>query len=309
MKFVRDHKLVSIIVLCVSSLFLFVTVAFGRYIKNIINNYLLEAKAFYFNSTVLGVNGKNYSIVNWDGVNSYPLTIDLNNRKNALRHTNADIVYTITKSCPNTVTCTLSKTGDTIRANDETDSYVLTVTPLQNFYEGDTVTVTTTVRSSSPYEKEMSATYTIGVQKANFSYNIEDSVNSKYLTLNLINSITFYEVLQDFGNYTAGDHISLDEYALLNSSERAKVLSAEVTLQYDPHYVLLDMTNPLYLNRLSTNYQETTINNFQYVSRFSFRLNAASSNSIIFYKDDPTEDYTYPSSNTPIITVSVNTAN
>lgn len=310
MKFVREHKLVSIIVLCVSTLFLFVTVAFGRYIKNIINNYLLEAKSFYFNSTVLGINGKNYSIVNWDGVNSYPLTIDINNRKNALRHTDADIVYTVTANCPTTVSCTLSKNGGTLYADDETDSYVLTVTPLQNFYEGDTVTVSTTVLSSSPYQKQMSATYTIGVQKSNFSYNIEDSVNSKYLTLNLVNSITFYEVLTAFGDYAVGDHVSLDEYSQLAAIDKAKCLSAEVTLEYDPHDLLVDMTNLLYLNRLNTGYQETTINNFQYVSKFRFRLNAASSNSIIFYKDDVTQNYTYPSgNNSPVITVSVNTAN
>ena len=54
----------------------------GRYIYNAINNYILESKGFYFNSTVLNVNNAAYSINNWDGVNSYTLTIDVNNKKN-----------------------------------------------------------------------------------------------------------------------------------------------------------------------------------------------------------------------------------
>ena len=60
-----------------------------------INHYLLETKGFYFNSSILNVNGKNYLINNWDGVNNYPLTIDLNNRKSSLKKTDVDIAYEI----------------------------------------------------------------------------------------------------------------------------------------------------------------------------------------------------------------------
>ena len=103
MKFVREHKTGSIALLLVMLIFLTTTAIFGQYIKNVINNYILETKAFYFNSSVLNINGKNYSITNWDGVNSYPLTIDLNNRKNEDRYTKSDIVYTISVNCPTTV--------------------------------------------------------------------------------------------------------------------------------------------------------------------------------------------------------------
>lgn len=310
MAFVREHKLVSVIVLVLTTLFLLVTIVFGRYIRNIVNNYILETKAFYFNSSVLGVNGKNYSIVNWDGVNSYPLTIDVNNRKNSLRHTSVDITYNISYNCPATVQCSLSKTSGIIYTDTEVDSYILTVTPLQNFYEGDTVTVTTTVESTFPYRKIMSATYTIGVEKSNFSYNITDAVNDKYLLLNLVNSISYYEVSERFGDYDVGDQVSLDEYALLTQAEKDKCFSAIVTVQYNPQVLLVDMTDSLYLRHLNTNYQETTLNGYQYVSRFSFKVNAASSNSIIFYKNDITQNYTYPlGGNNSIITVSVVTAN
>ena len=85
MKFIREHQTASKIVVASLFIFLFVSFTFGRYIKNILNSYILETKGFYFNSTILAVNGKNYSINNWDGVNSYPLTIDINNRKNSVK--------------------------------------------------------------------------------------------------------------------------------------------------------------------------------------------------------------------------------
>ena len=310
MKFVREHRTVSVIIMMVAVVFLATTIIFGRYIRNIVNNFILETKAFYFNSSILSINGKNYSITNWDGVNSYPLTIDLNNRKNDERYTTTDIVYTIQVSCPSSVVCTLSKTGDTIHPEDETDSYVITVTPQQNFYEGDTVVVSTSVTSSLPYVKTMSATYTIGVEKSDFSYEIVDGVNEKFLTLNLINAISYYEVETAFGDYSVGDQIPLDVYNTLTSTERDNCFSAIVTLSYDPTILMVDMTDTLYLKHLSTNYQEQTIGGYQYVSKFSFKVNASSSNSIIFYKDDPTDNFTYPIvNNSSIITVSVQKAN
>ena len=310
MKFVRRHRTFSITVLCLLVLFLGITIVFGRYIHNIVNNFILETKAFYFNSSILHINGKNYSIVNWDGVNSYTLTIDLNNRKNGLKHTMTDITYSIDINCPNTVVCTLSKQSGIIHPEDETDSYTVTVTPLQNFYEGDSVRVTTSVTSSLPYQKTMSATYTIGVEKSDFSYEIVDSPNSKYLTLNLTNSITYYQVSQAFGNYQVGDQVSLEDYDSLSDNDKNKCFSAIVTLTYDPHLLYVDMTDNLFLHRLSTNYQETTINGYQYVSKFSFKVNAASNNAIIFYKENITQNYTYPIvNNNSIIQVSVQKAN
>ena len=148
MKYIRKYKRRSIIILCLLVFFLFISFAFGRYIHNIISQYLLETKGFYFNSSILNVNGKNYNINNWDGVNTYTLTIDLNNRKNAERVTRTDISYTINVNCPSTVSCTLSKNSGIIRADDETDSYQISVTPLQNFYANDTVLVETSVSSN-----------------------------------------------------------------------------------------------------------------------------------------------------------------
>ena len=310
MKFIRKHKKSSITFLITLLLFLLISSVFGRYIHNIISQYLLETMGFYFNSSILNPNGKNYYINNWDGVNTYTLTIDLNNRKNAERYTKTDISYTINVNCPNTVTCTLSKSGGVIHPTDETDSYQISVTPLQNFYENDTVRVETSVSSSVPYHKTMTATYTIGVEKSNFSYEIEDSVNSKYLIIRFLNSISYYQVEQAFLDYQIGDQINLDDYNNLTEENKEKCFSAIVTVQYNPELLFVDMTNSLYLKHLPTNYQEQTINGSQYVSKFSFKVPASSSNEIIFYKDDITRNYTYPIVNqTSIIQVSVSTAN
>lgn len=311
MKYIRKHKNASIVIMISLIFFLIISFSFGRYIKNILHNYILETKAFYFNSTILSMNGKNYSINNWDGVNSYTLTIDVSNRKNSERVTNTDITYNISYNCPTTVTCSLSKTSSVLHSTDTTDTYQLVVTPNQNFYEGDTVVVSTSVESTAPYVKQMSATYTIGVLKSNFSYDIVDSVNSKYMTINFTNSISYYQVSEAFDTYSVGDHISLDVYNNLSPTNQNKCFSAIVTVEYDPTDVLVDMTNNLYINRLPTNYQEITLSDgFQYVKKFSFKVNASSSNSIIFYKDDPTENYTYPIVNQySIISVSVISAN
>ena len=310
MKYIREHKKNSVCFLIVLIIFLTITVTFGRYIKNIVNNFILETKAFYFNSSILSMNGKNYSIVNWDGVNSYTLNIDLNNRKNDERYTKTDIVYSISVDCPSTVQCSLNKNSGIIHPEDTSDGYVITVSPRQNFYEGDTVTIRTEVESSLPYHKTMSATYTIGVERSDFSYDIVDSVNSKYLVINFTNSITYYQVSEAFGSYSVGDQIGLDDYNALQDSEKDKCFSAIITVEYDPHKLLVDMTNNLYLNRLSTNYQEMTINGFSYVSKFSFKVPASSNSSIIFYKDDISKNYTYPIvNNDSIIDVSVVKAN
>lgn len=310
MKYVRKHKATSIAVLITLSVFLIVAVAFGRYIRNIIQNYILETQNFYFNSSILNINGKHYSITNWDGVNSYPLTIDLNNRKTEEIYTKTDIIYTISVTCPDTVTCTLSKNGGTIHPLDQTDSYTITVTPHQNFGENDSVTVYTEVESSAPFRKRMSATYTIGVERSDFGYEIVDSVNAKYLTINFTNAIPFYQVETAFGDYDVNDYVSLDEYATLSSDDQAKCYSAKVTVSYDPSILMVDMSNKYFIHRLSTGYQEQTINGFQYVSGFSFKVNASSSSAINFYKDDITQNYTYPIvNNSSIINVTVQLAN
>ena len=310
MKYIREHRKLSIITLIVLVGVLMLGLAYAKYFLNIINNYILETKRFYFNSSVLTVNNKHYQINNWDGVSTYPITIDLNNRKNAERYTTSDIEYTIHVVCDQTkLNCSLSKTSSILREDDHTDSYQITVSPIVNFNAGETVSVHTYVESSSPYVKQLSATYDLNVINSRFTYDIEDKAGDLALNLNLTNSMAYYEVEEAFGNYSVGDEISNDVYLTLSDTNKAKCFSAKVTLTFDPSVVILDSTDNSIKNRLSSPYQTTTINGNSYVSKYAFKVDAATNKNVIFYKTNPYVNYTYPrNNNSPIIQVDVQLA-
>ena len=309
MNFIRTHKKLSIIVLIIAIILFLYGTTLARYIYNAIHNYILESKEFYFNSTVLDMNTKQFRINNWDGVNDYVLTIDVNNKKNSLKSTPSDISYKIEVSCPDTVECKLSKTEGIIYQTAGTDSYQVTVIPKDNFYEGDEVEVTTTATSTSPYVKSLSATYTIGIETSNFTYDITDAKNDKFLTLNLTNALTYYKVEKSFGAYQEGDRLSTEEYQALTEEEKANCFSAKVTLSIPTREIYLDMTNKNYIKKIAGSEKTETIDNFNYVKEFTFKMDASSSEKVIFYKEDITKDYTYPIVNEEsIVTVTVETA-
>ena len=307
MKYIREHKKLSIITLVSLVGLLVLGIAYAKYFLNIINNYILETKKFYFNSSVLTVNNKHYQINNWDGISTYQITIDVNNRKNSERYTTSDIEYSINVDCDNTkLTCTVNKSSSIIYEDSHTDSYQITVVPRVNFAAGETVSVNTYVESSSPYVKRLSATYDLNVVNSRFTYNIDDKMGDLVMNLNLTNSMAYYEVEQAFGTYSVGDEISNDVYQTLTDTEKAKCFSAKVTLTFDPNVVILDSTDESIRNRLTTPYQETTINGNNYVSKYAFKVDAATNKKIIFYKVNPYTNYTYPIKNpTSIVQVDV----
>ena len=294
MRFIREHKKVSIIIVIFLSLFLLFEVTYAGYVRNIVDNYILETKGFYFNSSVLNVNGKVHSINNWDGVNSYPITVDVNNKKNEIISTNADIEYDIFYECSSNVTCSVDVTSGIIRKAARTHTYYLTVTPVKNFEKGEQATVKTYVKSTSPYEKILTGTFIIGVAKNNFTYNIEDSINSKYLILNLTNSVAFYEVETAFGDYSVGDLISFDDYLLLSDADKEKCFSAKVTVTVPTDKLALDMTAKSYLHDIPGSEVTEVVDSYNYVKQYSFKIPATSSEKILFYKYDISKNYTYP---------------
>lgn len=309
MDFIREHKKLSILILFIALLVLIFGTTFARYVYNVIHNHILESNEFYFNSSILDMNGKQYKINNWDGVNNYVLTVDVNNKKNALKSTKSDINYKVEVSCPDTVKCTLSKTEGVIYTETGTDSYQITVDPQENFNEGDEVEITTKATSTDPYEKTLSATYVIGVENKTFTYNIEDNVGDKYFTLNLTNTATFYKVETAFASYEEGDKLTPEEYAALTEEEKENCFSAKVTISFKPKRIFLDMTNKNYLHKLPGTENTEAVNHYEYVSGFSFKMDASSSEKIMFYKEDPKKDYTYPIVNEDcIITVRVKSA-
>lgn len=300
MQFIREHKKVSIIILITLIFFVFGSVTFGKYIYNVIDNYILETKGFYFNSSVLSINTKEYKVSNWDGANSYPLTIDLSNKKNAYVSTDEDIKYSVKITCSSDVTCASSMSSPIgYLYKDDADgivSFEITMTPNSGvvFSSGDTVEVNIEVTSLSPYKKKISAKYLIGVESKDFSYNIEDSAGDSFFILNLTNSIAYYEVSEAFENYSVGDMMNLEEYSVLSDENKEKCFSAIVTLTFDPSMFYLDMTNSTYLHRIPDSETTVDVNGYSYVNSYKFKIDATSSEKVIFYKVNPDEDYTYP---------------
>lgn len=301
----KNKKIIVYSLMIVIVSFSFV-MAFGRYVFNFVKDHVLAARGFYFNSQTMSANGSSHSIANWDGVNPYELTIDLNTKKNKYIKTEVDVTYTVTVSCSSNVTCTTSKNEGTIYSSTSQDSYTVTVIPTSNISEGDSATVTTTATSSSPYIKTLKTTYTINVVTYSFSYNIIDSANSKYLTLELNNSFSYYEATENFGSYTAGDNISIEEFNSLSDSDKLKCKSVIATISYDPSILRIDMTNNLYLDNKATESTEV-LESHNYVNKIDMRLNANTTKKIIFYKADVTQNYSYSGEDgqTSIIDVSV----
>lgn len=294
-------KRIAIIILTIILLLIIVSqTTLGRYIYNGVNNHILESQDFYFNSTILTTSGSNYSMSNWDGVNPYVLTIDLTSKKNETLYTTVDIKYDIFVDCPSSVICTLNKERGIITPNNKVDSYTITITPLANFYEGDSVIVNTSVTSNYPYTKTLSTTYVVSVENYGFAYNITDSAGSKYLILELTNSKPYYEVKTAFGSYNVGDHVSLQAYQNLSNIDKAKCISHTVTISFDPSVLLLDVTNNMYLN--NTGYQTQTIRGYNYINRFSFNIEANANEKILFYKIESENNYNL---NNSTISVSV----
>ena len=279
-----------VLILSCFTLFLISKTSFARYIYQAVNNYILESQHFYFNSSILKEDNPTYSIADWDGVNPYTITIDVNNKKNELISTASDITYQIEVSCPSSVICNVNKTEGIIYKDAKTDSYVLTVVPINSFEAGDQVTVTTKAISTYPYSKTIEATYLIGVQNYGFSYQITDASGEKYLTLELTNSRPYYKVEQAFQTYQVGDIISLETYQNLSDLEKTYCVSARVSISFNPNQILLDMTDPTYLKYKSSQ-TLTTINSFQYVSGFTFEMDATSNTKIIFYKPNIADNY------------------
>ncbi len=306
MEFIRKHKKASIILLIILVFLVLFGFTYAKYVYNLIDNYILETKGFYFNSSVMSINGKSYNINNWDGVNSYTLLVDVNNKKNEDKYTTHDISYDIACKCPDTVRCELSKESGIIYEDKKTDSFQLTVVPNTSFSEGESVEIEIMATSNSPYTKSLFATYRIGVEKSNFSYNIDDSVGSKYLVLNVANSIAYYEVEEAFLDYSVGDKISLEDYVGLSAENKSKCFSAKVTITFPSNDIKLDMTAKSYLHMISNSMSEENLSDgFNYVESYSFLLDATASEKIIFYKDDINDNYTYPIVNSSsIITVS-----
>ena len=69
--------------------------SYARYVYNGIKNYYYESQSFYFNCDKLSENGAIFQLDNWDGVNTFPVTYNLNSIKNDLIASSGVIEYEV----------------------------------------------------------------------------------------------------------------------------------------------------------------------------------------------------------------------
>ena len=282
----------NVIIISVILFLLFITVTYGRYIYTGIRNYYLSTKNFYFNSDKLGENLMRYQLDNWSGVEPVPIIINMDSKKNNLVGSNDNIYYSITYRCSSNVTCTSTKDSGIILSNNNTDSFIITMTPTVSLHDGDSIWLEVETDAYEPYTKSLSGRFVINVGQIGLSYEIVDSVGSPYLDFNITNTIDNYTVLEAFDGYSVNDRIDISEYMSLSEENKKKCASAVITLDFSPDVLRLDMTNEVYLNSIGT--MTTRIDGYDYISSVTFGIDALSSNSVRFYKLNTDNDYTYP---------------
>ncbi len=278
-------------------------VTIARYVYNVVRNYYLETQDFYFNCDKMSLNNSLYQIDNWDGVEDFSVTFNMNSIKNNLVVSKSDISYNLSYTCSSNVVCTASKNSGIITASTNRDYFVINIHPIVALQEGDSVWLDVTSSSISPYVQTISGRIQLNVGIPGLSYEIMDEANRPYLNFSLTNTFDFYKVITAYGNHSVGEEISSSVYRNLSDNEKENYASALITLSFNPNVVLLDLTSEFYQNAIS--YNEISIDGYQYVNSITFKVDPISSEMIRFYKKDASMDYTYPyGNNTPIISFS-----
>lgn len=260
---------------------------FSRYIYNNIRENYLNSKQFYFTSDLLNVNNNKVSFSNWGGSVTYVLKFDINSKLNELTKVNYDMNYELTCTIDEKDKATLfigSEDGDSTEGKEDgtitikrsitsaqnTDTVKLYIKPKQKLPLNNSVNLTLKAATTEPYKKEIFAKVKIVAGLTETDYTIEDSVNSEYATLNLVNS--------------------------------NKDVST-IKISYDPAKIRIDLTDDFFdLNNLVTNltdfntkqWTRTLDSSKKYIKEVKFYLKGQSSKKIKFYKIDRTIDYTYP---------------
>lgn len=292
MKKLLKNKKNIYIILGITFIIFSIGITLGRYIYNDIRDFYLASKSFYFNSDKLTPLRGIYQIDNWSGVDTYTLTINLNNIKNNLVHAESDIEYEINYTCSNNANCSVSKTQGILYSEKQTDYFSATISPNTALTNKDEVWIEIVAKSTYPYKKTLSARFILKVGIPGISYSIFDEAKRPYFDLSVTNTTDYYLVKEAFGIYSINQRIDYNTYMSLSDNDKAKCALPLITLTFDPQVVILDMTNTAYLNAES--YTTIQINNHSYVNSISFRIALESSEAVRFYKANANADYTYP---------------
>ena len=274
----------------------------GRYAYVEVRDFYLASKNFYFNSDKMDNPIARYQIDNWSAADEYPITFNMNSYANNKKYAKSDITYNVQYNCSSNLTCQISGNYGTIPQSTHTNSFTITLTPAVTFQDGDEAWLEVTANATAPYTKTISGRFVLKVGKMGVYYEIVDKANQPYFDLNITNTLDYYTVKTAFGNYAVGDRIDISTYLSLSTTDKEKCASTTMNLAFNPSVVVLDMTNENYLKATSTT--TTVINNYNYINRLIFNVDALTSTSVRFYKADATQNYTYPFvTNNPIVTV------
>ena len=264
----------------------------GRFIYNDYQTRFLESGKFYFESTELKPEKAVYRVDNYNGVDNYNITIDVNSLKNNNEKANVDISYDITYNCSSNANCSVSKTNGIIYSASNHDTFTANISPSETLEEGDMIWIDVLAKSKDPYSKEISAIFILKVGFYGLSHRIDDQTNSPYFEVKITNTLDYYTVSEAFGSYNVGDRISISTYLGLSAVNKAHCHSALIGLEFDPNLVLLDITNANYKKNVS--FTQTAIGGYNYVNSFIFKADAQSSQVVRFYKKNASYNYTYP---------------
>ena len=264
---------------------------FSKYIIEEFHSYYTNSKHFYFTSNILTKDNNLYQVNNWIGMGSFTISYDLLSRQNEYVYTDYDIPYETSFVCPSDVVCSIDKPTGTIYTSSHSDTVTLTVSPTRPYEEGETMVIELRAKSTSPYVSELKARFEYVVGKQGVSYEIEDNALQAYLLLKVTNAISYCTVTEPFRTYQVGDSIERSIFNTFTSEEKKKCLSQKITLDFDPHILLLDTTSNILK---SASYQTTVVDTYEYINRLIFNIDPMSTTSIKFYKQYPSNNYTYP---------------
>ncbi len=189
LKLKKKYVITLIVLFVLSSILIMSNTTYGRYVIERIRDSYLTSRKFYFISK--SVNDKTYDLYNYDGISTYSLPIDIANNIDDLNWTKQDINYTVTLTCSDNVNCSHNASGTLLFNNNQItkENFIVSIIPKNSsLNEEEVVNVNIKINSTSPYTKELNATFRIHVTKFNLNYYIIDDGNQKYFDLIIENN-------------------------------------------------------------------------------------------------------------------------
>ena len=174
--------IIALIVLCLITAY-----SFSKYVIQITELHIQTPKEFYFKSNILTTDNKTYEVHGWDGKSQYSISLNLQNYEDELRITSDDLKYdfsAISKTDGINVT-TLGETSGTLIGNSKEQKQIdIKINPSKVIATGEYAEIELSAKSSSPYEKEIKATFKIYSQKLSvYDVDLKDSNDEDYAKL------------------------------------------------------------------------------------------------------------------------------